>query len=234
MFSLGVDVTGLSDPGTLAAGVSPAVQSLMNSQVGTWRQRMGVIDQFHDGAVSLWARVFQDKGSVDPEHVAVNFGQGGNFGYDQKNSGVEAGLDFAISDEFSMGLLVAKSKADIDLEGPGVGRNKIDADTWGIYGMDLQRFLRGCLDRWMDFESRMDSVAGDCVPMARRASTSKLVMPGRCRWSEDRAAAAVHAPQVDNMDLVRSVANSSPGRRFFARRAGLAFARALARRAARF
>src|SRR5204863_1380210 len=36
VFSLGIEVTGLSDPGTLAASMGASVQSLMNTQVGTW------------------------------------------------------------------------------------------------------------------------------------------------------------------------------------------------------
>jgi hypothetical protein len=91
-WSLGIAVTGLTDPGTLAASVAPSVQSLMNSQVGTWRQRMGVIDSFSKGAIALWARIFTDKGSFSPEHSAVNFGNGGNFDWDQKNTGAEAGI----------------------------------------------------------------------------------------------------------------------------------------------
>jgi hypothetical protein len=85
IFYLGIEVTGLSDPGTLAASIPGSVQSLMNSQVGTWRQRMGVIDSFNKGSVALWARVFTDKGSFSPEHDAGNFGNGGNFDWDQKN-----------------------------------------------------------------------------------------------------------------------------------------------------
>ena len=49
-------------------------------------------------------------------------------------TGPEAGIDFAVTDEFSLGLLVAKSEADIDLDNPGVGHSEIDADTWGVYG----------------------------------------------------------------------------------------------------
>ena len=113
VFSLGIEVTGLSDPGTLAASIAPSVLSLMNSQVGTWRQRMGVIDSFSKGAISLWARVFTDKGSFSPDHENFNFGQGGNYDWDQHNSGVEAAIDFSVTDEFSLGLLGPYAVVDL-------------------------------------------------------------------------------------------------------------------------
>jgi outer membrane autotransporter protein len=163
VFALGIEVTGLSDPGVLAANVAGSVQSLMNSQVGTWRQRMGVIDRFTDGAVALWARVFQDKGGFSPEHHAANFGDGGNFDWDQKNSGIEAGIDFAVSDEFSLGLLVGQSKADTHLDSDPATKSDIDADTWGIYGTWISPtgFYLDASYRWMSFDVDMNSVAGN-------------------------------------------------------------------------
>jgi outer membrane autotransporter protein len=162
VFSLGIEVTGLSDVGTLAASIPGAVQSLANSSVGTWRQRMGVIDSFNKGAISLWARVWQDKGSWDVDHHADNFGQGGNFNWDQKNSGIEGGIDFAVTDEFSLGLLVGKSKADTDLDDPGAGHSDIDADTWGIYGTWISPtgFYLDASYRWMSFDVDLHSTAG--------------------------------------------------------------------------
>jgi outer membrane autotransporter protein len=162
VFALGIEVTGLSDPGVLAANVAGSVQSLMNSQVGTWRQRMGVIDRFTDGAVALWARVFQDKGGFSPGHHAANFGDGGDFDWDQKNSGIEAGIDFAVSDEFSLGLLVGKSQADTHLDSDSATQSDIDADTWGLYGTWISPtgFYLDASYRWMSFDVDMHSVAG--------------------------------------------------------------------------
>jgi outer membrane autotransporter protein len=123
---------------------------------------MGVIDHFNDGAVALWARIWQDKGGFSPEHHAVNFGDGGNFDWDQKNSGVEGGIDFAVTDEFSLGLLIGKSEADVDLDDPGVGSADLDADTWGIYGTWISPtgFYLDASYRWMSFDVDMNSVAG--------------------------------------------------------------------------
>jgi outer membrane autotransporter protein len=163
VFSVAVAVTGLSDPGTLAAAIAPGAQSLMNSQVGTWRQRMGMLGKPNKGGTSLWARVFQDDGTITPEHVAANFGQGGNFAFDQNNSGEEAGVDFAVSDEVSLGLLLGKARASQDLDGGGAGSNRISGDTKGVYGTWISPtgFYLDASYRWMNFDARLRSAAGE-------------------------------------------------------------------------
>ena len=161
VYSLGVDVTGLNAPGVLAASVVPGVQSLMNAQVGTWRQRMSAIDGFDRHGISLWARLFQDKGTIDPDHEAADFGQGGDFGFDQKNSGAEAGADVAINDEVSIGVLAAKTEASQRLNS-GPGSSTIKADTYGVYGTWVAPggfYLDGSY-RWMSFTAKMNSAAG--------------------------------------------------------------------------
>ena len=159
---LGIEVTGLNDPGTIAAAVAGGAQAMMNTQIGTWRQREGVIDQMQKSAVTLWARVFRDKGEINPGHDAFNFGQGGNFDYDQKISGAEVGVDFGVTDEFALGLLLAKTDGDLDLRNPGVGRASLDGDTWGIYGTWVpgNGFYLDASYRWMDFDATMHSTLG--------------------------------------------------------------------------
>jgi outer membrane autotransporter protein len=161
VFSLGIDVVGLTDTGTIAASIAPSVHSLMQTEVGTWRQRMGVIDSFNDGAVSLWARVFTEKTDFSPEFESSTIGLNGNFDYKQRNRGVEAGVDFAVTDEFSLGLMAAKSKADIDLD-PGSADANIEADTWGVYGTWLSPtgFYLDTSYRWTKFDTDIDSLAG--------------------------------------------------------------------------
>jgi outer membrane autotransporter protein len=123
---------------------------------------MGVIDHFNDGAIALWARVFTEEGSFTPEHHALDFGDGGNFDWDQKNSGIEAGIDFAVTDEFSLGLLVGKSKAEQEINDVDVG-NDIDADTWGLYGtwISPNGFYLDMSYRWMNFDVDMNSLIGE-------------------------------------------------------------------------
>jgi outer membrane autotransporter protein len=161
VFSLGIEVVGLTDPGTLAASVVGADISLLTTTVGTWRERMGVIDSFRKNSVSLWARVFTSKGEFSPEHVATGFGNGGNFDWHQRNSGFEAGVDFAVTDSLSMGVLVGKSEADVDLI-DGVGENEIDSDNYGVYATWVRDgwYVDGSY-RWSDFENRLRSVGGN-------------------------------------------------------------------------
>jgi outer membrane autotransporter protein len=162
VFALDVAVTGLSDAGTIAAAIPSTVASLMNSQVGTWRQRMGVIDEFRKGGISLWARMFYDRGGFSPAHVGSNLGGSGNFDYEQMNSGAEGGIDFAVTEQFSLGLLVAQSRGKSTLEQPGRGSAKVEADTWGLYGTWISRngFYLDASYRWMDFDVSTESIVG--------------------------------------------------------------------------
>ena len=159
---LGIEVTGLNDPGTIAAAVAGGAQAMMNTQIGTWRQREGVISSTEKSSVTLWARVFRDKGEINPGHEAVNFGNGGNFDYDQKISGAEVGVDFGVTDEFRLGLLLAKTDGDLDLSSPGAGHASMDGDTWGIYGTWISPtgFYFDASYRWMDFDATMHSSLG--------------------------------------------------------------------------
>jgi len=163
VFSVGVAVTGLTDSGSLAASIAPGVQNLMISEVGTWRQRMGVLDKNTRGNVTAWSRVFQDSGTVNPGHVANNFGQGGNFAFDQTNSGEEVGVDFAVSDTFSAGLVLGKAQASQHLDGAGIGRNRIRGDTRGIDAtwINSNGFYLDGTYRWMNFDARLNSAAGE-------------------------------------------------------------------------
>ena len=162
LFSLDVDVTGLTDPGALAAAIAPGAQSLLASQVGTWRQRMGVIDRSIAGRPSLWARTFQDSGAIAPAPIDGNFGLGGNLAFDQRNSGTEVGADFALSDKLSVGLLLAKVDASQELNGAGVGQDKLAGDTRGIYATWISPtgFYLDMSYRQMNFEARLSSTAG--------------------------------------------------------------------------
>ena len=163
VFSVGVAVTGVTDSGALAASIVPGVESLMNSEVGTWRQRMGVITPTAQGSVGLWTRAFDDSGTVNPGHIAGNFGQGGNFSFDQTNSGEEIGADFAISQNFTAGLMLGKAQSNQHLDGGGVGSNRISGDTRGAYAtwMAAGGFYLDASYRSMSFDARLDSQAGE-------------------------------------------------------------------------
>jgi outer membrane autotransporter protein len=163
VFSVGVAVTGVTDSGALAASIVPGVESLMNSEVGTWRQRMGVLTPAAKGSVGLWARAFDDSGTVNPGHLASNFGQDGNFSFDQTNSGEEIGADFAITEGFSAGLMLGKAEGSQHLDGTGFGKNKITGNTRGAYltWMTGGGFYVDGSYRSMSFDARLDSQVGE-------------------------------------------------------------------------
>jgi len=161
-FGFEESVAGLSDLGTLAASAAPGVQSLMNSQIGTLEDRMGAVSQTIQGGLSLWTRAFADSGTVDPDHSAGNFGQNGNFGFDQSNSGEELGLDFAISDQFKAGALFAKSRANQSLDGNEADSSQITGNTSGLYGtwIATSGLYVDASYRWMSFNDRLHAPTG--------------------------------------------------------------------------
>ncbi|MEW5299115.1 MAG: hypothetical protein WDW36_002161 [Sanguina aurantia] len=157
-----IGVGGLSNLGTLAASAAPGAQSLMSSEIGTYQDRMGAIRQTLKGGLSLWARVFGDSGKIDPSHSASNFGQGGNFAFDQNNEGQELGLDFAITDGATAGLLLSKNEANQHLTDGNNGSARIRGTTSGIYGTwvaDSGLYVDASF-RNMSFNSRLTAASG--------------------------------------------------------------------------
>ena len=165
VFSIGLEVAGLNDAGTLAANVAPGVQSLVNSQIGTWRQRMGVIPEKREGdaGLGLWLRVFNDQGEVDPAHVSANFAQNGGLRFDQSNSGQEVGMNVNPTGGFNFGLLLGKSEGSQHLIGPRVGSDRISADTAGLYGtwISPKGYYVDASYRWIDFDAVLRSAGGE-------------------------------------------------------------------------
>lgn len=162
VFSVGVDVAGLNETGALAASIGSGAWSLMTSQIGTWRQRMGVVPESSDDhKVSAFVRTFYDKGDISPDAKAFNFGQRGNFDYEQTNSGTEVGINFEPAAGFNIGALLGKSRAKQNLS-DGVGSDKLDADVYGFYGTWIAQngFYIDTSYRAMRFDARLDSAAG--------------------------------------------------------------------------
>lgn len=163
VFSIGVDVAGLNDTGAIAASIGSGAWSLMTSQIGTWRQRMGVVPEpADDRKVSAFLRTFYDKGDISPDARAFNFGQAGNFDYQQTNSGTEVGINFEPAAGFNIGALLGKSRGKQDLTGGGHGSDKLDADVYGFYGTWIAQsgFYIDTSYRAMRFDAKLDSAAG--------------------------------------------------------------------------
>jgi outer membrane autotransporter protein len=161
MFALTLDFAGVNDTGALAASIVPGAHSLMASQVGTFRQRMGVFSQLGNSDKGAWVRVFGDKGSIDPDQLAGNLPTTDNFGFDQRNSGIEAGVNALVTDGVFVGASLATAKGKQDLSN-GVGSDDIDGDTIGGYltWLSPNGMYADVSYRWMHFDADMSSFGG--------------------------------------------------------------------------
>ena len=175
LFSINVDVVGLSDSGSLAASVASGAAGFLNSQVGTFRQRLGVNPYGDAGKVmSAFFRVYSDEGDVTPDAIAANFGQGGNFAYDQSSWGREVGVNANLFGNFHAGVVLGTADSRQRLTGAGVGENRMDGMTWGAYATWYvpQGFYVDLTGRWMAVDVESRSIAGLLQTRAHTSSTS--------------------------------------------------------------
>lgn len=179
--SLGVDVTGLNATGSLAAVVAPGVQSLVNSQVGTFRQRMGVVPEMGEAGLGPWMRMFSESGDVDARYSG-NFGADA-LGFHQSNHGWEVGLDTRPSEHVAFGAFIAKSDGSQDVG--GAGSNRFDGRTFGLYGtwfgghgayIDVSQ-------RWTGVDARLRSAMGTHTTKASAQSFN--VEGGFTAWTSE-------------------------------------------------
>ncbi len=161
VFALTLGFGGLNDTGALATAIAPGAHSLMASQVGTFRQRMGVFSQLGDSDKGAWVRVFGDKGTITPDAQLDNLPASNNFAFDQTNQGVEAGVNALVTDGFYLGASLSKSRGKQDLAN-GFGDDDIDGTTVGGYVTWLGQngMYADVSYRWMHFEADMTSFGG--------------------------------------------------------------------------
>ncbi|MFS8136626.1 MAG: hypothetical protein ACMG50_00720 [Thermomonas sp.] len=163
VFSIGVDALGLNDTGSLAASIASGAAGMLNAQVGTFKQRMGVNPYGDAGKVmSAFFRTYTSQGDVNPTHAMTNFGQGGNFDYDQSVWGREVGVNANLYGNFHAGLVLGTADGRQRLTGAGVGQNRMDGMTWGAYATWFapQGFYVDVSGRWMAVDVRSISSAG--------------------------------------------------------------------------
>ncbi|GAB3389857.1 hypothetical protein [Lysobacter fragariae] len=180
--SLGVTVDGLNGMGSLAAALAPGAQSLVDTQIGTWRQRMGVVPRKGgDAGLAPWVRMFSGSGDVKLGHRS-NFGSDGNFGFDQSNHGWELGLDTRPGEHFAFGVLIAKSEGSQHLGG-GAGSDRFDGKGFGIYGTWLadNGFYLDASLRWTGIDARLRSATGE--HSAEATADSFNVEAGFTAWT---------------------------------------------------
>ena len=170
VFALGIDATGLNDDGILAADIASGAAGMLDAQVGTFRQRMGV-DPYGDGdkVLSAFFRTWSRDGGVDPTHVAGNFGQGGDFAYDQDASGNEAGINAHLSTNFHAGLVLGNADGRQHLAGGNAGSNRMDGSTWGVYATWFapQGYYLDVSGRWMAVDVKSNSSFGQSKTRAQ-------------------------------------------------------------------
>ena len=106
----------------------------MNTQMGTFRQRLGVNPYGDAGKVlSAFIRGYTDQGDMRPDHVAGNFGQGGHFNYSQSSWGREFGINANLYENFHAGLVLGNADSRQRLADGGVGENRLNGATVGGY-----------------------------------------------------------------------------------------------------
>lgn len=162
VFMLSVDVLGLNEEGATAAVAASGAAGFLNSQVGTFRQRLGVNPYGDAGKVmSGFVRFYTDEGDVNPQHIADNFGQAGSFGYNQSTTGRELGLNANLFGNFHAGVLLGNADSRQRLTGTGIGENRMDGSTFGVYATWYvpNGFYVDVSGRWMDADIRT-TVAG--------------------------------------------------------------------------
>jgi hypothetical protein len=154
VWSLRTELLGLGETGAIAAALAPGVQVLMQSVVGRLAQRNAVLGDAPPGRFSAWARVYRNRGTINP-------GGGDNLAFDQRNSGGETGFDFAGSKKFSVGLLLGKAGADQSLASGGAD-SKVEGDIKGAFGtMRLPRGVYADLShRKLTFDVEMQTPNG--------------------------------------------------------------------------
>jgi outer membrane autotransporter protein len=183
VFSINLDLVGLNDTGTLAANVASGAAGMLNAQVGTLKQRMGVNPYGDAGKVmSAFFRTYTSEGDVDPAHVAANFGQGGNFGYDQSVWGREVGVNANLFGNFHAGLTLGTADGRQRLTGAGVGSNRMDGMTWGLYATWFapQGFYVDVSGRWMAVDVVSTSAGGQ---HQTRAHTGAWNLEAGYQWT---------------------------------------------------
>jgi outer membrane autotransporter protein len=181
LFSVGITVEGLSDGGALAATAASGAAGFLNSQVGTFRQRLGVNPYGDAGKVmSAFVRFYSDQGDVNPTHAASNFGQGGNFAYEQTSWGREFGINANLFGNFHAGVVLGNADSRQRLT-DGVGENRMNGTSFGAYATwyvpeGLYVDLSG---RWMGADIRSNSTGAN---LQSRTRTSAVSLEAGYEW----------------------------------------------------
>ncbi|NUS61276.1 MAG: autotransporter domain-containing protein, partial [Lysobacter sp.] len=159
MLEVGVD--GLNAMGALAASIAPAALHLVDTTVGTWRQRVGIVpDAPSDSGLSPWVRGFADSGEAAPDYEG--FAPVGGGGFHQSSQGWEFGLEARVLEHIAVGALVSTADATQRLDATP-GEDRLDATTFGLYATWLPIGGGTYVDasmRWTGFDVRLQAPTG--------------------------------------------------------------------------
>lgn len=183
VFSISMDVTGLSDGGSLAASAASGAAGFMNSQMGTFRQRLGVNPYGDAGKVlSAFVRLYSDQGNMEPTHISSNFGSGGHFNFEQSTWGREFGINANLFGNFHAGLVLGNADSTQRLTDGGVGENRMNGMTVGGYltWYVPEGFYVDFTARQMAADIHLTSSAGI---MASRAHVNSYSLEGGYQWN---------------------------------------------------
>lgn len=161
VFSIGIEIDGLSNAGNLAVTLAPAVHSLIGTNIGTLRQRVGVLPDLGTELNGLgpWVRHFSSSGGIDA--TGTGFAAGEDLRFEQDVDGTEVGMNFTVGHGFHYGVMLGKSDNARILSG-AAGRDDIELDSVGLYASWLaDNFYVDASWRWMEFESKMRSATGE-------------------------------------------------------------------------
>ena len=151
---LSLSVESLSDAGVAMTSIAPALQSLWHQSVGTLAQREGLLRSNGDGSLSLWVRGFSQSGDVE---VSNSWEADSSFGLDV--DGWETGVQVALTDALSIGLIAGESNADFDIS-HGAGDGSFDGDSLGGFiQYRTDKLVAEFSYREMDFDGRVVSGA---------------------------------------------------------------------------
>lgn len=173
-FLVSLDVLGLNDTGALAATTATAAATFLNSQVGTFRQRLGVNPYGDaDKVMNAFVRFYSSQGDINPTHSAGNFGQGGRFGFAQNSWGREVGINANLPGNIHAGLVLGNADSRQRLS-DGVGENRMDGATVGAYATWYAPggFYVDLSGRWMASDIHSTTAAGTMAGRAHAQATS--------------------------------------------------------------
>ena len=173
-FLVALDVLGLNDTGALAATTATAAASFLGSQVGTFRQRLGVNPYGDaDKVMNAFVRFHTSEGDVAPAHVAGNFGQSGNFGFGQTSWGREFGINANLPGNLHAGIVLGNADSRQRL-GSGIGESRMEGSTVGAYATWYAPggFYIDLSGRWMASDIRSTTLAGTMAGRVHARATS--------------------------------------------------------------